>query len=422
VNAGSEPQSAPRYRFRRRRWQWLCVAIDAIGAHLIHWFPTKPPADPANIRSLLIIQLDHLGDAILSLGLIREIKAASPHIRLEVLCSPWTAPLFSTLPEVDRIHVSRQNRFRRPAPRLLWLWDLLAWSSRLRRHRFDAAIDIRGELPHALLMWLAGIPHRIGHRAGGGEFLLTAAIDYQPYRHQVSDRAELLAALRKLLGQPDQIHPRQCLPTYVPPLPAISSVAHRLQSLSNHSLFVLHLGAGTSAKRWPAEHWHTLAQRLLHSTAAHLIVVGTPDDCHVAQNLVRHNDLHRLHDWTGTLTIPELAALLGRADLFVGADSGPAHLAAAVGIPTLVLFSGTNDSQTWRPMNAQTWVLTHPVPCSPCARAVCPLPAHPCLRNLSPARVHAAIQHILSRRVQEPPVAHPTVNDLSELDVAGVSA
>jgi ADP-heptose:LPS heptosyltransferase len=96
------------------------------------------------------------------------------------------------------------------------------------------------------------------------------------------------------------------------------------------------------------------------------------------------------------LTIDELAALMERANLFVGADSGPAHLAAAVGTPAVVLFSGTNDSRQWRPAGRDVRVVQHPTVCAPCHRETCPVEGHPCMERLSPEEVAAAITQLLS--------------------------
>ena len=93
--------------------------------------------------------------------------------------------------------------------------------------------------------------------------------------------------------------------------------------------------------------------------------------------------------------MPNLAALLEQADLFAGADSGPAHLAAAVGTRTVVLFSGTNSPRQWRPWGEHVRVVRRPVDCSPCHRRTCPWREHPCMRGLRPGEVAEAIERLL---------------------------
>src|SRR5262249_33993890 len=95
-----------------------------------------------------------------------------------------------------------------------------------------------------------------------------------------------------------------------------------------------------------------------------------------------------LQDWTGRMTVTQTAALLERADLFIGADSGPSHLAASAGILSVILFSGTNWVRQWRPWSRRSLVLRNPVECGPCHQKVCPVVGHPCMSGLAPERFY----------------------------------
>jgi ADP-heptose:LPS heptosyltransferase len=158
-------------------------------------------------------------------------------------------------------------------------------------------------------------------------------------------------------------------------------------------LLAVHLGAGTPAKRWPIEHWDALLARFLRD-GWRVLIVGGPDDAELAARLTPHD---ALRDWTGRLAVTETTALLERADLFLGSDSGPAHLAACAGVPSVVLFSGTNRVGQWRPWSRRSLVLRHDVPCNPCHRKVCPLADHPCMTGLTPDRVYQATRRWWSR-------------------------
>ena len=128
-------------------------------------------------------------------------------------------------------------------------------------------------------------------------------------------------------------------------------------------LLAVHLGAGTSAKRWPARHWKVLIGRFLDD-GWRVILIGGPDDIEIAEQL--HTN-ERLCDWTGQLPLTQTAALLERAGFFIGSDSGPAHVAASAGIPSLILFSGTNRPRQWRPWSRRTlMILRNRVACRPC--------------------------------------------------------
>src|SRR5262249_48280866 len=145
-------------------------------------------------------------------------------------------------------------------------------------------------------------------------------------------------------------------------------------------LLAVHLGAGTAAKRWPARSWSVLISRFL-ADGWRVVVVGGPEDTPMGRALAPDPNLL---DWSARLCVPEPAARLDRADLFIGAASGPAHLAACAGLPSVILFSGTNRKAQWRPWSRRSLVLGHAVPCRPCHQKACPLADHPCMTGLDP--------------------------------------
>jgi lipopolysaccharide heptosyltransferase II len=393
------------YRYTRGRWHILFAFVDALGwsvfgpIRLLQSWRQNPSHDP---RSILLVQLDHLGDAVMSLGLIRCLSRRYPAARLEVLCGARNRELFAACPIVDVLHVMRVTRFSRQKG-FTWTVELLRFGWRMRRRKFDVAIDVRGEFPHAVLLWLSGARRRIGWSSGGGGFLLTDRLRHVPGRHEVRSRAGLLSALGISASASD------LSPQFEPAADALREVGKRLAAESRPGcgqgpLVVLHVGAGTPAKRWPLAHWRELAARLIVEFDARIVLVGNDDDRAMAW---RH-----VVDWTGRLRLGQLAALLRVADLFVGADSGPAHLAAAVGTPVIALFSGTNDPRQWRPWGAHVSVVRHPPACSPCHREECPWADRPCMKALLPEAVLGHIRKVLSPRFRCYPVsAHSMEGD-----------
>lgn len=400
-----------RYRYVRLRWRVLFAIIDFAGGLLfggLRWlrsvatffFPAVEDA-PADPRAILLVQLDHLGDAIITAVMLPALRRRYPAASIEVLVGAWNRELFEAMPEVDRVHVSRVNRFSRTG-RFGWVLATLWWGLTLRRRRIDLAIDPRGEFPLALILWLCGARTRVGWNCGGGGFLLTHSPKYVPNRSETRSRLALLAELGIGTGAgPREEEPR---PVFRPPEQARSRLDAMLAQLDadgggGEPPIVLHVGAGTEAKRWPVPFWRELAGRLIVEHGRQVVLVGGPGDRIIARELVGRAPWPGLSDWTGRLTLVELAALLERAELFVGADSGPAHLAAAVGTPVVVLFSGTNNPRQWRPHGDEVTVLRRVVACSPCHRQRCPLADHPCMSGLRPAAVLAAVErHWQERR------------------------
>jgi len=380
------------YRYVRLRWRVLFAVIDAVGWILRRFIErvrgvsetTAPHAQ--HVRRVLLVQLDHLGDAVITTAMLPPLRAAFPGASIEVLASARNYPLFAACEVIDRVHVARVNRFASWLPGL-WLPAMLAWAWTLRRRRYDLGIDVRGEFPHALLLFLAGVRRRVGWNAGGGGFLLTDSPEYLPHRPETESRAALLHVLGIAPDEP---------------------IAPRMQSRSDERLWdagdsrgarrriVLHIGAGTQAKRWPVEHWRELLGRLIVDGDYQIALVGGTADLQRAAEILGDQPWPNVMNAAGRLELQRTAALLAGADLFIGADSGPAHLAAALGTPVVVLFSGTNHAAQWQPRGTRVVVLRHAVACSPCHRRQCPWAEHPCMTRIRPEQVLAAAKTMLS--------------------------
>ena len=395
-----------RYRYVRLRWRFLFAALDLVGGAIVKYlavarrllaafWPMRetPAQDP---RRIVLLQLDHLGDAVLSTGLVAELRRRWPQARIEVLASESNAEVFAALPEVDRVHLSRANRFaRRRLRRIGWVTSLVYWGLRLRWRGVDLGIDVRGEFPLALILWLSGARIRLGWNCGGGGFLLTHSPQHQHGRPEMESRRALLAELGVVPapGGADSF----ARPRFTAPEPIRRQIAAQWQQSERLRAaygprVALHLGAGSAAKRWPVEYWRELVRRLRDELDARVALVGGGGERSTALALLGERPIQGVVNLTGVLSIAELAAALAETELFVGGDSGPAHLAAAVGTPVIALFSGTNDPQQWAPPGSHVTVLRRPVACSPCHRQSCPLPDHPCLRGLAPQDVWRVVR------------------------------
>ena len=409
--AGRRAQRSPRknppsgrYRYVRMRWRLLFAVIDAIGWLCVEGWrrlaarrDAAAPRDFGEPRSILLVQLDHLGDAVMTAAVLPALRRRYPQARLEVLAAEWNRELFAACPQVDRVHVSRVNRFARGV-RGGWIFSTCWWGWRLRRRNFDLAIDVRGEFPHALILWLSGAKRRLGWDCGGGDFLLTDRARFVPARPEIESRLALLAALG--IAPDEAVLAKR--PWLEPGAEARQSIAQRLGELgpAEAPLIVLHVSAGTQAKRWPVEHWRELLGRLIVDREVRVVLIGVREERVVAETITEGQPWPNVYDWTGRLSLIESAALVAAADAFVGADSGPAHLAAAVGAPAIVLFSGTNRVEQWRPWGERIAALRHETACSPCHRQTCPWAEHPCMSRLTPQAVFRQVQQLLPPRTE----------------------
>jgi heptosyltransferase-2 len=413
-----------RYRYTKLRWRILVRLFDLIGGlFALAWRFFRPVEIPAETRRILIVQLDHLGDSVLTSPLLPVLKRAYPAARIDVLASPSNRAVFQADEHISNVIVADRNWFDRRPGRFALATAVARIGLSLRGGGYDLGIDVRGDVLTVLVLCLAGIPRRLGWEMGGGGFLLTDRAEWVPGRHEVESRLALAEALgidaqadggpRVAVGVIDRDRSRvarllcEAWPSKsrlrIPATVAAGEIdsldfARRRSSARGEieadwlhagrfgeeaPLLAVHVGAGTAAKRWPAGHWRDLLNRFLED-GWRVLVVGGPDGEPMADGLPDHENLR---DWSGLLAVTETAALLERADLFIGADSGPAHLAACAGVPSVVLFSGTNHAAQWRPWSRRTLVLRHQVACRPCHRKVCPFADHPCMAGLTPGVV-----------------------------------
>jgi lipopolysaccharide heptosyltransferase II len=398
-----------RYRYTRWRWRLVFAVVDFVGTVVfrglramrgsLRWAVIGQRSSEETLcddpRVILVVQLDHLGDAVISTVMFPALRQRYPRASIEVLVGEWNKTLFEAIPEVDRVHVSRVNRFTR-GRRFGWLLATLWWGWKLRHRKVDLAIDVRGEFPLAVLLWLSGARRRVGWACGGGGFLLTDSPLYVPHRPEVESR---LALLEQLGIRPES--GERWLPEFHPSEAAWQQARQwweyvEAKSPSTGPRVVVHVGAGTAAKRWPAEHWRELIGWMTARFQAQLVLVGSTTDRIIARHILGPQSCDGVVDWTGRLSLVELAAVLEQADLFIGADSGPAHLAAAVGVPVVALFSGTNRPRQWQPVGRQVCVVRHRAPCSPCHREQCPLASHPCMAELRPRQVAEVVEPLIS--------------------------
>jgi len=389
--AGPVPANS-RYRYAKRRYRLLFGLLDALAAPFAALLKKGTGVvsgrDP---RSILVVQLDHVGDAVLTTSMFRALHERFPAAAVDVLASAWNVDVFAASPFVRRVYVSRRNWHARTQGSRSTVAEVLRLARTLRGECYDLAIDPRGDLFTILALWLAGVPRRAGWSCGGGGFLLTDVAPWATDRHEIESRRVLL----RQLG----VEAKRLRPELFPSWADLCAVRDGLASVAqpDSPLIVVHTSAGTAAKRWPTSHYVAVLDSLTQQTTATVVLVGDRDDQPTSRAIAR--DVLRTVDWTGRLTLMQTAALLSESDLFIGADSGPAHIAAAMGTPSVVLFSGTNRAECWRPVGGHVHVLRASVPCSPCHRKHCPVVGHPCMTNISPREVvDTALSVLESRR------------------------
>lgn len=340
------------------------------------------------MKRLVILAPNWLGDAVMALPAIADVRRASPDAVITVAARAAIAPLFALVPQVDETIV---------LPRPPAMGDVAAWRSigaELGGRHLDVALLFPNSLHSALLVSRAGIPERWGYRARLRGRLLTRAVERTPGVHQVESYQQLVHAL----GFPNgPIEPRVTVPQ------SARDAAARLLGDSGWDgrtpLVALAPGAAYGgAKRWPAEYFAELAATLA-SDGVHCVMVGSAADAATADEVARdasgdpvafapearRRESVALFNVVGRTDLATLAGVLSLCRGLVTNDSGAMHLAAAVGISVTAVFGPTDETAT-RPLGDAHAVLAHPVWCRPCMLRECPID-HRCMRGVTVAAV-----------------------------------
>ncbi len=376
-----------RYGFRKPSLIRLFSLLDACGWAIARLF--GPPSPRRTPRRILLVNLAHIGDVLMTTPAIAAIRAAHRDAHLAMLAGPWSAAVLENNPHLDEILVTRASWWDRDRGSPWCIpGEFLEFVEVLRSGRFDAVVNFKSFFQENLAAALAGIPSRIGYGIYGGGFLHTSCVDFPWDAHTVEEHLALAA----LLGG-SAAHP------VVEVFPSREDERVVEDWLGNppRALVAMHLGAGAPAKRWPVEGFAAVARLVRERLESDIVLVGGVPDAPWGEEFRRRVGFPVL-DGVGRFGIRQTAALLTRCRAFVGNDSGPAHLAAAVGCPAVVVFSGTNDVHRWRPWGRNVRTIQKTPECAPCGLDLCARTDHACLSEITPQEVFDELQGLLAAR------------------------
>lgn len=342
----------------------------------------------ADVRAVLVVRPDNLGDVVLSGPGVRALRAAAPHARVDLLCSPAGAAVAPLVPGIDELIVTSPvwqdaSPHGRVTPD-----DTRALVDRIAAGGYDAMVVLtsfsQSAYPAGMLGHLAGVPVRIGHAPDFGGGALTHRVTPPDYAmHQVDRQLHLLAAVGVAPAGRDL---RLSLPASAEPE---ARAALDAATVSGPPLVVVAPGASAPARRWAPERFTDLVRRMGAGGSA-VVVAGTAKEADL---------LHAVAADSGAgvvagLPLPAYAALLGLADLVVANNSGSIHLADALKTPVVVTWGGTEPTSHMAPRDVPAALLGVPVECSPCHQFDCPYD-RACL-DLGVDEVDAAVRRLLA--------------------------
>lgn len=323
---------------------------------------------------ILIVAPSWVGDAILSEPLIAILRDPLEAPIVDVLAPPWCAPVY------ERVRGIR-NIIENPlAHRELGLARRSALGKSLRNKGYTRAFILPNSFKSALVPWFARIPRRIGYATEGRRMLLTNArrADWRAYPRLV-DRFVALAAA------PGEWVPATTAPALVPNAANAREAMRALGLATRRPIAIFCPGAEFGpAKRWPSEHFVTLARRFIDSGYA-VWLIGSPNDRPAADPIAAA--VPEVRNATGRTDLGTAIDLLAQASVVVSNDSGLMHAAAAVGRPLVAMFGSSSPEYT-PPLSPLARVAKIEIACSPCFQRVCPLGHFKCMRELSPNVVY----------------------------------
>ncbi len=347
----------------------------------------------ADARRILLVRLDSLGDVLLMTPAFHAIKETRPAACLTLLTSPVGAQIRGLNPDLDEV-LAYASPLTDP-----WLEAPhdpereMRLVQALRKRSFDGAIIFtsyhQSPLPAALLCYLAGIPLRLGATDDGAGSLLTTRHHWPPgLYHEVERALNLVEAVGFRTQNPELVLRVS--------EPVRRKVLRRL-AVEGYDpcrpLVLLHPGCAMPARTYDWQRFAAVADLLVERLGAHVVLTGSADEVPLAARILGRMKMPAV-SWAGSSGLAELAALAEAADLVVTNNTGPAHVAAAVKTPVVVLFAATNPPEQWRPWRVAHRLLTRPVDCRLCYQRICPRD-HACL-DIPPEEVLEAAAGLLA--------------------------
>jgi len=351
------------------------------------------------LLNILVVRLRLIGDVVLTTPLVRALRRKYPDARLTYLVEPAAAPIVCNNPHLSAVIVVPKGR---GLSRLRQDYSL---ARGLRRAKFDVVIDLHGGPRAAWFALASGAPMRIGYDIKGRTWIYTHVVRRSPDdapRHAVVNQWDLLAPLH--IGPPDRAVDYLEM---AEDSAAMRRVARRLAAAGitdNHPLVVIHVSAGNVFRRWPRESFEALVATLARRDPRRRIVLTSgPSDARAARAIadaarIDLGPLGAAVPEIGEFDLADLHALVGRASMYIGGDSGPLHIAATTRTPIVAMFGPTlaERSMPWRdPRWAAEAVDAGPLPCRPCRQRVCEPGDFRCLTRISVEAVAAAVERAM---------------------------
>ncbi len=322
-------------------------------------------ANEIEIKSILVVKLDHIGDFILALDSFAALRRAFPSAKLTLLCGPWNASLarstgifehvatldfFAPTADAERPNFSRQT-----------MGDIAETS-------FDLAIDLRVDPDTRVVLDHLSAKYKCGYVSGACESVLTIATPRPNFLYSTSlanNQRMIMLSLAHSVVDFFQHNPELSGAALREKL--AGTVKFDLSFRDGRPLVAMHPFSGRLIKNWPIENFMRLASWLTGEMGVAVVLLGTKGDADGLPSLAEMAKLANANSLIGETSLQEAIAIISQADLYIGNDSGLTHVAARLDIPSLAIFSGVAPIENWAPFGKDVTIIHAPVECAPCS-------------------------------------------------------
>lgn len=311
-------------------------------------------------QRILLLRLERIGDLIMALEAVRDVRALAPSAQIDLVVGSWNAPLARAVPSVDRVETLDARWLARESEGLA-MPALLRTAWHWRARRYDLAINFEPDIRSNLVAAAAGAAQTAGWASGGGGPVLDVALDYDSSAHTADN------ARRLVRGVFDRTPPESERPLLSIPDGAATAAATLLRPALGRPLVGVHVSGGRAIKQWPPERFAEVAARLADVRGAAIVATGAPGDRALVSGLQAALAPRLVLDASAADGLLVSAALLSQLDVLVTGDTGPMHLASAVGTPVVAVF-GPSAPARYAPRGPFDRVVQIDLPCSPCNR------------------------------------------------------
>jgi len=343
-----------------------------------------------SIKRIVVRGTNWVGDSVMTVPALRALRRVLPHADITLAIRPGAGGFFSEADFIDDVLVyERKNAF-----------SVVPQVREWRRRNFDLALLFQNAFEAALIPFLAGVPLRLGYATESRQALLTHPLslpDWRSSRHEVFYYLYLVTALEQMLFASSSIcesEPDTGIEISESRKVEARELLHAHGAGEGEAIVAICPGSINSrAKRWPVDRYAALADRLIESQRQ-VLLIGSRDEAEVSQDVASRMRYQPVV-LTGKTTLEQIVAVLATVDLVVTNDTGPAHIGAALGRPTIVIFGPTNPLTT-RPFSPEAEILRHPPECAPCMLRDCPID-HRCMTAITVDEVFERSHALLKR-------------------------